>query len=143
MARGIDYAKNTLKFAPTENPCIKCKHCGGDEEFFSAEEREEKNVDSFDYVIGQIKWERDRAMEQLEANGLRFGHRDDYGWIPCSERLPEEKMFCLATIQFDDGTCYMDLTLYLGHNIWRNSGTVIAWMPLPEPWKETKDGEKE
>ena len=59
-------------------------------------------------------------------------------WIPCSERLPEEDQICIVTD--DTQRCAYEYGFhndtydevngwtYLGHKI-------IAWMPLPEPYK--------
>lgn len=72
-------------------------------------------------------------------------------WIPCSERLPEHPEnddYYLVTIQcehYDGWDDYVtgfaewtkhgwdELSCYIGQI------KVVAWMPLPEPWK----GEKE
>lgn len=51
------------------------------------------------------------------------------GWIPCSERLPEEKIDVLtfdifgnmSVERLEEGEVFVD--------------TVIAWIPLPEPYK--------
>ena len=63
------------------------------------------------------------------------------GWIPCSERLPEKDMWCLAT--FESGN--VDKIQYLVTNNWgwngmRGDNKVIAWMPLPAPYKENENG---
>ena len=59
-------------------------------------------------------------------------------WIPCSERLPEKDQICIVTD--DTRRCAYEYGFhnetydevngwtYLGHN-------VVAWMPLPEPWR--------
>ena len=70
-------------------------------------------------------------------------------WIPCSERLPfaeygesESVLSCLENgimevLYFDGGNwCYPTGEPYIGvnhKNGWHNR--VVAWMPLPEPWK--------
>lgn len=54
------------------------------------------------------------------------------GWIPCSERLPEEGQEVL--IQMVNG--YMATIMY------SKSGAhdhIVAWMPLPDPWRGEKD----
>lgn len=69
-------------------------------------------------------------------------------WIPCSERLPEHPEnddYYLVTIQcehYDGWDDYVtgfaewtkhgwdELSCYIGQI------KVVAWMPLPEPWKE-------
>lgn len=75
---------------------------------------------------------------------------EPYGtWIPCSERLPKEaeeyhvtqykknavNEYCdgyrTARIFFDDHGWWDDVDVLAGWEI-------IAWMPLPEPYKEEK-----
>lgn len=56
-------------------------------------------------------------------------------WIPCSERLPEEGegvLWCTPSGYVCSG-CVL-----LGHQIddCGHQGNYIAWMPLPEPYKE-------
>ena len=65
-------------------------------------------------------------------------------WIPCSERLPERNQICVVTDEtrmcayeyglhdetYDEETGWT----YLGHKI-------IAWMPLPDPWKGEDNGQ--
>lgn len=54
-------------------------------------------------------------------------------WIPCSERLPEVNTRCLCTYENKEGTC-IDFGLYMKRG-WFVSG-VLAWMSIPEPYKE-------
>lgn len=70
-------------------------------------------------------------------------------WIPCSERLPEkDTCFYLATIANhglnfittlpdDVDVVRWDYDRRKGHNSWHwcTERTVIAWMPLPEPYQ--------
>ena len=58
-------------------------------------------------------------------------------WIPCSERLPTEgvnvlvttpwKQIFIAWLDYDDGE-------WITYEV--NDKKIIAWMPLPEPYKE-------
>ena len=70
-------------------------------------------------------------------------------WIPCSERLPVaeygESDNVLATCEFrnaDDTSRRWVKTLYFNGGVWcyptgePYEQKVIAWMPLPEPYKE-------
>ena len=64
-------------------------------------------------------------------------------WIPCSERLPEEKKEVLISA---DGELYIaEYEMDHGKGYWsevveyRNVTDVDAWMPLPEPYKEEND----
>ena len=73
-------------------------------------------------------------------------------WIPCSERLPEKDThFYLTTIANhglnftttlpdDVDVVRWDYDRRKGHNSWHwcTERTVIAWMPLPEPYEEDK-----
>lgn len=58
-------------------------------------------------------------------------------WIPCSERLPENAMNVIA--QFSSGT--VTELRYAGNGIFEgiynySTKVIIAWMPLPEPYRE-------
>lgn len=84
------------------------------------------------------------------------------GWIPVSERMPEEhdsvfakfkgtdnwkrgmfektSKYVIATAVFDDGTVLVEQAHTID-GIWRTDkkvlgGTVVAWMDYPEPYKE-------
>lgn len=60
-------------------------------------------------------------------------------WIPCSERLPEEgsevlgtdRNGCIRHVYKDKTGLYEFATVEEGMHI-----GIIAWMPLPEPYKE-------
>lgn len=109
--------------------------------------------DTYDIVIHcESEEEQKKVIEHLKT----------ISWIPVAERLPEEHdsifaklkgtdewkpgMFekisknVLATIKYDDGT----LLSKQAHTIdgkWKTElsclgGTVIAWKPYPEPYKE-------
>ena len=57
-------------------------------------------------------------------------------WIPCNERLPEEREFVilLAKNHGMDIGCLTDNEWYCsGYELSLNK--IIAWMPLPEPFK--------
>ena len=82
---------------------------------------------------------------------VESAHTIEYGtWIPCSERLPKDAEeyhvtqynknavteYCdgyrTARIFFDDNGWWDDIDVLAGWEI-------IAWMPLPEPYREEKD----
>lgn len=68
-------------------------------------------------------------------------------WIPCEERLPSEYGSYLVTYAWDDGEPLTDMLefgkigFYEADDEWGDIDydNVIAWMPLPEPWKGAGD----
>ena len=61
-------------------------------------------------------------------------------WIPCSERLPENNTDVLVC--FYSGT--VTEMRYWGNGIFQGiyehtTKVIVAWMPLPEPYKEVED----
>lgn len=68
-------------------------------------------------------------------------------WIPCSERLPDNKTYVLTTIQVSGRQPHARSGFYhdgFFHNdngdTWKATDREVrAWMPLPEPYRE--DGE--
>ena len=58
-------------------------------------------------------------------------------WIPCSERLPENYTRVLTT-NSKIGAWEVDINSrnFAG---WIYSSDPVAWMSLPEPWKENKE----
>lgn len=63
---------------------------------------------------------------------VEFVKRKKGWWIPCSERLPEERQEILATTTDNAwGDVVIIRTYYKEMH-----KSVIAWMPLPEPYRE-------
>lgn len=105
----------------------------------------------------------EKILEEIEDHAIEFesfGMCDDYvsvgwakeiirshmdevpdnnaGWIPVSERLPEDERMVLVTCQTKKGIRSTNRAYYDG-KIWHGSGSmsgVTAWQPLPEPYKE-------
>ena len=57
-------------------------------------------------------------------------------WIPCSERMPETRGKYIVSVKLD-GHEYSDKDYWIGDR-WNNylKRQIIAWMPLPQPYKE-------
>ena len=74
------------------------------------------------------------AYEDAEEQG-RYGK-----WIPVSERLPEESLNSVIGWDTYRNRCcfvqYLGGRFVLGDDI--DSVNVIAWMPLPEPYRESE-----
>ena len=60
------------------------------------------------------------------------------GWIPCSERLPEygEVVMCSCTNNGITISCITYKGVKPSKSARFGQHSVIAWMPLPEPYKE-------
>lgn len=85
-----------------------------------------------------------KALEQETKTGR---------WIPISERLPEMPFGCLVTVEEDDrygepqNVLYSEYVGYDGETWNREDGEpipfeVVAWMPLPEPYKAESEVKK-
>lgn len=71
-------------------------------------------------------------------------------WIPCSVRLPEDGLFVIvcndegishvAKFERETWEWYLKYCLY-DFDVWdiKENGEVVAWMPLPTPYKENCD----
>ena len=60
------------------------------------------------------------------------------GWIPCEEMLPSKEGFYLVTVKKE---CELKvLCLWYKKEYWlcyqEETGKIIAWQPLPEPYKK-------
>ena len=57
-------------------------------------------------------------------------------WIPVSERLPDIHNYCMKCLVTDSHR-HIHTSLFTESNGkgWWSYGDVIAWMPLPEPYK--------
>lgn len=75
----------------------------------------------------------------------------EWHWIPCSERLPEEGRCVLVTVHPDyiaPGILAVEKLNYYngewvsydGERLEKFPDPIIAWMPLPEPYKGESDG---
>ena len=82
------------------------------------------------------------CMNVIKKFVLEVAEEYNAGWIPCSERLPDDfmSMEYLTTVK---GHFYPEINYYcVANHKWFSSGKstkevdVIAWQPLPEPFKE-------
>lgn len=97
-----------------------------------------KEVGSDHFCIGYSSYRLDYVLE-WKKQYFELVEREagaDQGWIPGSERLPENAMNVIA--QFSDGT--VTELRYAGNGIFEgiyeySTRVIIAWMPLPEPYE--------
>lgn len=95
-------------------------------------------------------------LSRENAPEITRSSRDNDGWIPVEERLPEEEVSVL--VQWEKYDKYLNVTLTYLDVMWLDdaeekvfetingvpNGKVIAWRPLPEPYRpeQTKEGER-
>jgi len=96
---------------------------------------------SIDADIKKPKAEVSRIRQEIEAETA-----NEPQWIPCSERLPDDdrtKVVTLANGNVEAGYYSNGDWWCIGDTIALENPTVIAWMPLPEPYKaERKEDSK-
>ena len=62
-------------------------------------------------------------------------------WIPCSEKLPEVgNTDYLATVDYGEFGVVTGQRFFYNKEIGWDDYAVVAWRPLPQPWKGEKDG---
>lgn len=88
----------------------------------------------------QILEERDAFITYVELiDELQEAIEQDEkenGWIPVSERLPEDDTTVLVSCKTRSGTTFVRAG-YCIYGSWHlNCEGVTAWRPLPEPYKE-------
>ena len=85
-------------------------------------------------AIRKLLYLHDNQKENLVYLTEKMNHR----WILVSERLPEDDGMYIACFDDDFITAVMYITDRQGAQdweLWADSGEVVAWMPLPEPYK--------
>lgn len=84
----------------------------------------------------------DRQMIAIHAGISALEQQLNGGWIPVSERLPEKGGWYLVTteeMKVDLAHWFFGEGWKRGHN---SNSKVIAWQPIPGPYKEDKDAER-
>lgn len=100
--------------------------------------------DSLAEIVSTRIWNKAIHRAKQIVKEVAEEYRD--GWIPCSERLPEENIEVLVSVSEIDGSIYTR-TSFVQDGIWVIKKTpfhptVIAWQPLPEPYKEREQNEQ-
>lgn len=77
----------------------------------------------------------------LEYKGARLDFYCRPMWIPISERLPEDYIHVLCQFYLGGmGECYLAHgAFHVVGGLVMTCNEVVAWMPLPEPYKEESD----
>lgn len=62
--------------------------------------------------------------------------KKENGWIPVSERLPEDDTTVLVSCKTSRGTTFVRTGYCINGSWYLNCEGAKAWKPLPEPYKE-------
>ena len=92
-------------------------------------------------AIGACAYETIECYEARKAIRALPSADRPQEWIPCSERLPNEKEVVLITNDKGNVRFGQFRGTHGKYWIWKNNTleTVLAWMPLPKPWKGADD----
>lgn len=82
----------------------------------------------------QSEWERDHEVLKAYADGQESMKPC---WIPVSEKMPEEGTYLICT---DKG--YIATIMYDRSMGWLLDANIIAYMPLPQPYKAESEGKE-
>lgn len=74
-------------------------------------------------------------MQRFEEDAIKVVLDALPCWIPCSEKLPEYGEDVLTITQDDVYEVNHVIDDVHGEWFWEDNGNVIAWMPLPEPYR--------
>lgn len=94
--------------------------------------------------LAVLSSEKDMASITEALNmAIQALEQDRPKWIPCSQRLPEEGdvvLICSKIGVIDFGKRKGDKWVWLAEALWdywQETEDLIAWMPLPEAYKES------
>lgn len=93
-------------------------------------------------MFNQIDIEEAISKAFFDARDIVSEVEAEYGngWIPCSERLPEKSGRVLVSYEsINDEIAVSETSYDYKRKTFWISPCVIAWMPLPSPYKHTTD----
>jgi len=117
---------------------------------------EDADLDKLHEVLNDINVKECPWFEVQDRHGNKAKYYREPQWIPCSERLPEEdeRVLCTHLGGLNPNRqviehIYQNGKFVLGWDMDMNPssptfgqrymGKVIAWMPMPKPYKENND----
>ena len=125
---------------------IYCEECGAKIHAGTTDERDSMRAWNKRAItepaivpVAEIKFDKDELKELVDKAVLAVTPQEQR-WIPVSEKLPEESYYCLC--------CNKDGYITIGSiSRWTKKWCfedddididVVAWMPLPEPYRDGK-----
>ena len=118
-----------------------------DEELRKSEERYYRYLDDGNlpcmFDKSDIEEKRVDTIKEMLEIVQEVAEEYNGGWIPCSERLPEDDSICMVTVEYPNNETVVDygwfdrknVCWFVGMQEFRTSN-IPAWQPLPEPFKE-------
>lgn len=123
-------------------------------------QRRYKEAEEYEEIIkrltslpsAQPKITLESAIDYLHSIGWMQEHDrilEEPQWIPCSEKLPEQDVEVIVTNEWGNVEIAQLISYFDGHGetlTWKTEeyyydelNEVIAWMPLPKPYREEND----
>lgn len=115
------------------------------------------NIDGVEYDVACLKDTKHAAYDAdcywsgkfayglknvIEWKPIESNSENPNGWISVSERLPEKEGLYLVSVKNDHERRYSKTCWFHSENDWFARQDIIAWMPLPEPYKAEKEEEE-
>lgn len=148
MKEFIEKLIGRLEEISTKNKCSECPHQKKCDEVEALDNDEQ--VDLCGATIKALAIDTVKALAEEFAADINVVSKN--GWIPCSERLPQEDepvcVLCqIVNVMLKNGTVtsgwcnrYLEKWYVLDHHhdypLPFEYKDVIAWQPLPAPYKE-------
>lgn len=93
--------------------------------------------ENFEGMGEQDKAEFGRDFDEILS--LAIKGLESSTWIPVTERLPEKEGLYLVSVKNEHNRRYSKTCWYSDKN-WFARQDVVAWMPLPQPYKAESEG---
>lgn len=122
-----------ITFIAEQEPC---EDCISRQAAISAIEALQRPImrEASDYY--QFKFSGMSEAREVVVNLPSVTPKSKTEWIPCSERLPG-KDGCYLVTTTGTNNDIIDIAYYTD-DIWHKASRIKAWMPLPEPYKESE-----
>ena len=108
-------------------------------------------IDAATYGNPQTAWKRIEALPSAQPDSCEFYDTESHfcaihrpsaqpepQWIPCSEQLPDGRLNKSYLVQDKDGRRAVGTYTNWGWMFGHYMNDPVAWMPLPEPYKERR-----
>ncbi len=96
-------------------------------------EKAKKIIKSECYIADLLDLDRTRMVNTALDTVIEAA--EETRWIPCSERLPEEAGTYMTTVDYGKYGLATGQRYYHGKGLGWEDDCVIAWKPLPQPYK--------